>query len=175
MYTYTHTLSRYELMRNCWEQQPELRPTFATISRKLTTTITPGLTPDDGDMIYDTVASDTTWDEDAISNTGDWSIDGDSLLSSIIELLPNAYPCQHSVKVKVHSNAAVTTTPPEDSDHYIHMNRLMKKSVSAGNVRAIQRDNAYYPKATVGVARNISNVSDYFLMFPAEPAKPKDR
>lgn len=189
--TYASMLTRYALMRDCWEERPELRPTFADLFHTISTKIPPKTDPPP--------ATDTT---DSNTDTGDTAAnksttngytpmlqleegDSSSLFNSILSLLPSSFLTSFSETDKEASPACdpksdyyTTITPRRPGGVPSQYVVGPKPTTDLGGMRGGGDDcggvsaGACLPKVQVQVARNPSNVSDYFPMYPAEPAKP---
>ena len=178
-------------MKSCWEEKPELRPTFAEISRILTTKILPQATS----AANNKPPADT-------EETQILEGDDESLFNSIVGSLPDNFKKMHwdldiaspengrRSDYYTHINPRVIITRPRDRSENDYYNQTLPMSASVGangwtkhsegspdRVAYVHTNgNAYsdVPKKA-GVKRSVSNVSAYLDMDPAEPAKADDR
>lgn len=181
-------IHRFELIRSCWEERPEQRPTFAEIASSEVLQRTDTL-------------SDLVDDEDDLTTNLDFNVrefmnESESLVTSILNLIS-------SKEMEPDDTKDQATTPTSCSSplgEYTLMRPLSRTLVRNGS---LQMGNDHYNQApaltkpgsdyrgagrpphdcnfarsastryssSVHVSRNASNCSDYYPMCSAEPAR----
>lgn len=181
-------------MKSCWEERPAARPTFAEITRN--SVLQRAATP--SDMLY---PEDD--EEDMITNLDfnihDFMNDSESLVTSILKLLPGS----EQVEADVHPGTELVTTPTSCGSQtgdcytdmkplsrplsrvarngtlteYDHYNQAPANNKPSGppqrNCSLVRAHSAHDKSKSVHVSRNASNCSDYYPMSAAEPARAK--
>ncbi len=209
-----HQHFRYSLMRKCWDESPEGRPTFSEITTMLSSSILPDMPLNDSEMLdapsispalperlYDHVAANT---DDEVNETDDSRAktvsrmegEDDSLFRSIVSLLPSSYKDNYLTDEEPDArvNESGRSSPAtKQSDYYTEMSPIKKSSgvrsatqsssnyynqlISTKRENLLTRNSGHMTKTDsfdrprVTVARSGSNVSDYFPMYPAGPAR----
>lgn len=175
-------------MKRCLEGKPELRPTFADISRTLTTKILPEIPPsEDQTLENNTKGEDESLFESIVGSLSDdlkgmgWDTPTTSPINGrrsdyYTDIIPKAAVTKVKRKVSFKNdyyNQVKPNSTAIDSRDLKTSQNESDNSFVLSNGHAVKA--TAVPSKLAGVKRSASNVSDYFPMFAAEPVQLENR